>query len=474
MYNSIYPAYQRNYQGINYRQINKKKDEEKNSQSSQNAENNLQEKKVEQKSIGLQNPFQSQIQAQINSQAQQKFPNGEKVAIDYTRRQINIEQVLSDFRNTTNAIGAPDDIKSEVSSYLSLIESQAQRENPNAQIIQSNLKSASKILDDYITKSLNKESNVVESWVDALFLQQIDYKAPVKEVDVEEVTVVEETAKEPENIQEDIIEIVEAKPVQKSKNGVFVPEDAQLKRMFLQAKKYAAINENEKALYSFQNAMSYSDEIGDIQTSAIIHYEEGRLYDSFNDVEDALYNYNQAAKQSSDNNIKAKAHLSMGKIYDDYVNFKPAVEHFCAAVSFAGEADNLKLQTQALSDLAKVHTDRYDKKNAFMFMDMSDVIANETKDKRTVGVISSRNAKYCEKLDEKVRALNYYQRSSKSYNEISEQEGLAKNYRNAADIMMSYGNKAKAKKLLSKAYIAVQKTDNDELKKEITMQLSSI
>lgn len=475
MYNSIYPAYQRNYQGINYRQINRKKDEEKNSQSSQNAENNLQEQKKQPQNINLQNQFQTQIQTQINPQMQQSFPNGEKVAIDYTKRQINIEQVLSDFRSTTNAIGAPDDIKLEVSSYLSLIESQAQKDNPNPQIIRANLKSASQILDDYITKALNKPSKVVESWVDALFLQQIDYKAPVKEESTEAVEEVqEEVIEEVVQPSEVIVEIQEETPVKTVRDGIFIPEDPQLKRMFIQAKKYAAIDENEKALYAFQNAMFYSDEIGDTQTSAMIHYEEGKLYDSFNNVEDALYNYNRAAKQSTDKNIKAQAHLSMGKIYDDYVKFEPAVDHLCAAVSFAGDTDNLKLQTQALSTLAKVHTDRYDKKNAFMFMDMSDVIATETKDSRTVGIISSRNAKYCEKLDEKVKALNYYQRSSKSYNDVNEKEGLAKNYRDAAQIMLGYGNKAKAKTLLSKAYVAAQKTDNNELKREITLKLSTM
>ena len=155
MYNTIYPGYANSYLGIQNRQIKRKQEEEKNSQSSKQAENNPQEER-------RQHPSNSY------------FPNGEKVAIDYTRRQIGIDQVLTDFRNTANAIGAPDEIKAEVSSYLSLIENQAQKDAPNPQIIQSNLKSASQILDEYITNTLKKPSKVVENWVDALFLQQID------------------------------------------------------------------------------------------------------------------------------------------------------------------------------------------------------------------------------------------------------------------------------------------------------------
>ena len=161
MYNSIYPNYANAYYGINNRQITRKKDEDKNSQSSNAAENNPQEER----------------KSSSNNSQNTHFPNGEKVAIDYTRRKIGIDQVLSDFRNTANAIGAPEDIKKEVASYLSLIENQAQKESPSPQIIQSNLKNASQILDEYITKTLKKPSKVVENWVDALFLQQIDYKS---------------------------------------------------------------------------------------------------------------------------------------------------------------------------------------------------------------------------------------------------------------------------------------------------------
>ena len=470
MYNSIYPNYANTYYGINNRQIARKRDEDKNPQSSNAAENNPQEERKN----------------SSNNSQNAHFPNGEKVAIDYTKKKIGIDQVLSDFRNTANAIGAPDNIKAEVASYLTLIESQAQKESPNPQIIQSNLKNASQILDEYITKTLKKPSKVVENWVDALFLQQIDYKsevlasASVSALEEQAIveTPIEETVEEPEVLQGEVVEevIVEEQepPRPQSKNGVYVPEDPELRRMFIQAKKYAAIDNKEQALYSFQNTMEYAEDIGDIQTCAMINYEEGRIYDDFNQVEDALYCYHQATQQSSDNNLKARAHLSMGRIYDDYVNFAPAVDHFCSAVSFAGEADNQVLQTKALSDLAQVHTDKYDKKNAIIFMDMSTIVANETNNGKVKGITYSRNAKMSEKLGEKVRALNMYSNSAQSFHGIKDNENLAKNYRSAAEIMLQYGNKAKAKRLLSKAYIAAQQTDNSELKSLISQDLAAV
>jgi len=453
LYNSIYPAYIKSYPGVKNRQITRKQDENNNSQSSQSAENDLQ---------------QGRKQPQNNSY----FPNGEKVAIDYTRRHIGIDQVLSDFRNTANAIGAPDDVKGEVASYLSLIESQSQKENPNQQIIQANLKNASQILDEYITNTLKKPSKVVENWVDALFLQHIDYKSEQKQAE----TLQEESGvvSAPET---DITESIPEDNVSDSaslKTDIYIPQDPQLKRMFIQAKKYAAIDDKEKALAAFRDTMEYADEIGDYQACAMIHYEEGRLYDDFNLLEDALYSYHMAAQGSSDNNIKAKSHLFMGKIYDDYVKLEPAVDHYCAAVSFAGESDNLNLQTQALSDLAQIHTEKYDKDNAYMFMSMASVAADETGNLKVKGVISSKSAKMCERLGDRAKALNLYGVSASSYSQIEDNENLAKNYRSAADVMLQYGNPAKAKRLLSKAYIAAQKTGNNELKAQITQKLTAL
>ncbi len=473
MYNTIYPGYVQSYYNINQRQIQPKQDEEKSSASSKNTDN------------------EKQNTTEQNRQSSNSyFPNGEKVAIDYTKKQIGIEQILSDFRNTANAIGTPEDIKKEVSSYLSLVESQAQKTNPNREIIQSNLKNASKILDEFITNTLKKPSRVVEEWVDTLFLQPIDFKVeqPKEEIPIpqEETKIVEEqievlpqTDIEETEIKEDEVKQEEPKEEvieqnQPSEKNIYVPKDERLKRMFIQAKKYALADNKETALRNFKNSMDYAEEIGDEQTQAMIHFEEGKLYNEFNRPEDALYNFAIAALQSEDNNLKARAYMSMGKIYDDYINFEPAVEHYGAAAAYAGEADNLKMQSKALSELAEIHARRYDKNNADMFMKLAAITANSTKDDKVIGVIYAKNAKMQNRLGEKARALTSYSTSTEAYSKLSEQENLAKNYREAAMIMKEYGNKAKAKTLLNKAYSAARNTDNSELRMLILQDMAFI
>ncbi len=466
MYNTIYPGYVNSYYGVNNKLITRKQDDEKSSRSSQSAENNTQQERQHTPKEGA------------------YFPNGEKVAVDLfnPKKKIGIDQILSDFKNTTNAIGSPDEIKKEVASYLDLIQSQAQKDNPNQQIIQTNLKNASQILDEYITKTLKKPSKVVENWVDALFLQQIDYKSekPIEpEMQQETPPTPTPVAEEQQEIVEEPLEqtpseTIETPQQQQQNNDIYVPSDPQLRRMFIQAKKYAAIDNKERALYSFQNTMDYADEIGDTQACAMIHFEEGKLYNDFNQPEDALYSFDRAAKQSLDNNIKAKAHLSMGKIYDDFVDIQPAVEHYSAAVSFAGEADNLKLQSKALSDLAQIHTDTYDKEAAKKFMTLACDVADETKDNKVRGYIYSKNAKMSETLGEKAKAINLYGISAKAFLDINDDENVAKSYMFAADLMKQYGNNAKAKKLLYNAYAAAQKTDNKDLKNQITQEIAAL
>lgn len=475
MYNSIYPAYVKSYLGINNRRITGKKDEEKASQSSssQSAEN-TQEREKQSQSAG--EGF--------------RFPTGEKVAVDYSQSKIHIDKVLTDFKNTANAIGTPPEIRKEVDSYLELIENQAQKDIPNQNIIKSNLKNASQILDDYISKTLNKPSKVVESWVDTLFLRPMEFKSDIRSVPeaVEEQTT-EIEASQIESAQEkQAAESVETLPVSEPEKllkeekpkkqekiaDFYIPSDPQLKRLFIRGKKYAAIDEKEKAIYAFQNAADYAEEIGDFRLSAMANYEQGKIFDEYDMVEDALYMYNLAVKQTDDNNIKAKAHMSMGKIYDDFIKYEPALNHYSAAVAFSGESDNVKLQAGALSDIARVFSERYDKQNTVTFMDLASTMAEESKDNKTKAVIYGKNAKFCERLDDKAAALNFYGNSAKAYSKINDKENLAKNYVSAAEIMLNYGNKDRARKLLSKAYINAVEIDNKSLITSITGKLGSL
>ena len=491
MFNTTTPSYLSAYRGMNNNQISKQKEEKE--QSSDNGEQQKRQERApkqepqttpqrivensegEQIQIHTYEPTYPQVRQiqQIKPPQPNTFPNGQKSAVDYSKGEINIAQILVDFKNTTNAIGAKKDVMEEVFTYLALIEHQAKKENPDVYIIKSNLKNAAKILDVYITETLKKQSNVVESWIDALFLQKINFKfeEPIQEEPEKAAAQAQPTEPQKEEQKQETPKPEEKKEEIINKNGVYIPQDKELKKMFIRSKKFASIENINKALELFNSTLQYAKEVGDVQTQALVHFETGRIFDKSNDVVGALDNYQQAAVLSKDNNIKARAHISMAQIYDDFVKFEPAVDHYCAAVSFAGEADNLNLQTKALADLADIHSERYDKKNSFMFMDLADSVSRETKNKKFIGSTLSRCAKISTRLDESAKALSYYRESTRYYEQANAVENEIKNYQAAAQIMVKLGNKTKAKALLTRAYSKLSKIDSNAT--EITSDLNA-
>lgn len=97
---------------------------------------------------------------------------------------INISQILVDFKNTIASIGASPEIEQKVKEYISMVEIESNQEAPRKETIISYLKTASKLLDDYISETLKKPSNVVQDWIDAFLLQEVDYKADAEKAAV--------------------------------------------------------------------------------------------------------------------------------------------------------------------------------------------------------------------------------------------------------------------------------------------------
>ena len=118
----------------------------------------------------VQEPLQPQVY-----EAEQPAPADSRPAAA-TSNKINIAQILKDFRNTMSAIATPDILREEVEDYLQEIEANTKGEAPSINLVQTDLMNAAAIVDRYISETLNKESKVVSKWLDALFLQRINYR----------------------------------------------------------------------------------------------------------------------------------------------------------------------------------------------------------------------------------------------------------------------------------------------------------
>lgn len=474
----------------------------------------------------VQEPIKPQVY-EADAPAPEMVPDSRPAAA--TSNKINIAQILKDFRNTISAIGTPDILREEVEDYLLEIEANTKGEAPSITFVQTNLMNAAAILDRYISETLNKESKVVVKWLDALFLQRINYRFNDGEVNKaflvkfpeseEEKRAKEQKAQEEAQIQEPQHEPIQeapqnyqtqyepieppvghekqiivqqnphvtspindyvppkeitpvAKPIKKPEVTI-IPEDNELKSLFIQAKKHAFAHNPSKAMDIFHRALIRAQQINDGESESKICFEMGKIYDENNYVVQALSSYNKSLKSTTDNSVKTQAHYSMAQIYDDVNQIEPALNHYLTSVSYAGENDNLVVQSTSLTKIANIFSDKLDSK-AFEFYEEANALISQTSDSKTKGYVKSNTAGAYTHFNQPDTALKYYADAVKNYSDARSKENVAENYKAAAELMLDFKNPAKAKVLLRKALNHADKIKDMHLIDEINDLMEEI
>ena len=427
---------------------------------------------------------------------------------------VNIAQILKDFRNTIKAIATPPEIEENVNKYLQIVEQQVREPKPQVNLIQSNLKIAASMLDKYISETLNKDSKVVQNWLDALFLQRINYSYNEEEINpnflvkfpendkvetkkqeqqeeiapesnesqietksetlpqIDEVGVIELDEYKSEEVEEEftqVQQIISTKP-----NITIIPQDTRLKSLFMEAKKHAFSNNPQKAMAIFKEAFNRASEIKDNETQSRICLEIGKIYDDNDFVVQALNSYNKSLQYTTDTNVKSKAHYSMAQIYDDVNQVEPALQHYMTSISYAGKSDDLIGQSDSLTRIANIFADKYQESSAFDCYDVARRLVEQTSDDNMKGYVLSNTADACVQFRKNDKALKYYAEAVKNYEKTNALEEIAQNYKSAAELMLQFNSPNKAKSLLKKAMVNAVKTKNEDLVSEINLLLSSI
>lgn len=451
------------------------------------------------------NPQQYQAAQAGYQPIQQQAPEAAPIQKPAQRsNKINIAQILKDFRSTIKAIATPPEIEEDVNHYLKIVEEQVREPKPQVNLIQSNLKIAASLLDKYISETLKKESKVVQNWLDALFLQRINYsydaeeinpnflvrfpednkKQPVQEPeqqeeqapiseDVQPQPVAEEIADyEPETLETEFVQAQEQ--ISTKPNITIIPQDTRLKSLFMEAKKHAFSNNPQKAMAMFKEAFNRAGEIKDNETQSRICLEIGKIYDDNDFVVQALNSYNKSLQYTTDTNVKSKAHYSMAQIYDDVNQVGPALEHYITSISYAGKTDDLIGQSDSLTRVANIFTDKYDETNAFDYYEVARRLVEQTGDNNMKGYVLSNTADACVQFRKNDKALKYYAEAVKNYETTNALEEIAENYKSAAELMIEFNSPNKAKSLLKKALVNAVKTKNEDLISEINLLLASV
>lgn len=345
---------------------------------------------------------------------QQHFPNGTKVAIDYSKNSVNISQIVTDFKSTIIAINAPKDVSDEVNSYLSLVEKESAKQNPQRDIILSNLKNASRVSDAYIAKSLNKPSKVVEGWIDALFMQKIELKADPThinpdfqlEIPEKKPKTFEQTKAELLPKNEPLMAETTAVPVQnddtfsdkkiiQSANIFEAPDNFETQKtpaikvvepkenvvqhpVKLQAKQDVALNKAENIKPAKEVVEQAPKQIAKKETvkekpvyvsndhdkMLSKSLKTAQLFIREDDPASALTILNNTlgeAKETTNPNLRAAIHFERGKIFDDYDYVNYALRDYFEAT----KADDNNLKSKAHLNMARIYDDFVEFESAF-------------------------------------------------------------------------------------------------------------
>lgn len=455
---------------------------------------------------------QAGYQPMVQPVQQQSAPRPQQPA---RSNKVNIAQILKDFRNTIKAIATPPEIEEQVAQYLQTVEQLVREPQPQVNMIQSNLKIAASLLDKYISETLNKDSKVVQNWLDALFLQRINYsyneeeinpnflvkfpdqqekkettQQPQQQVQQEEQAVPQAEVTQPAPIQEEVPqnEVLEIEPeelsleeeftqakatISKKPNITIIPQDTRLKSLFVEAKKQAFSNNPQKAMQIFKEAFTRASELKDTETQSRICLEIGKIYDDNDHFVQALNSYNKSLQYTTDVNVKSRAHFSMAQIYDDVNEVGPALDHYLTSISYAGKSDDLIGQSDSLTKMANIFTDKYDE-NAFEYYDVARKLIEQTTDSSMKGYVLSNTADACVQFKKGDKALKYYAEAVKNYEKSNSVEEIAQNYKSAAQLMIDFNSPNKAKSLLKKALVNAVKTKNEDLIAEINTMLASV
>ncbi len=470
---------------------------------------------------GISDNKKNSLNPDENNGGQRRFPNGNAVAIDYTKNTINISQVLQDFRSTIEAINSPNEVKEDVEVYLELVNKESTKNSPSKDIILSNLKNAARITDKYIQDSLKKPSSVVQDWVDALFLQNVNLKADPNEINEEfrvkipnkeksisntngaytqiqthkggiapldrditefnkENTVQTTYLEEKEPLKEDVVQ--EGTPLKKSNENeestqsapisneltleeeksdtslkvqnFYAPKnetEALAKEKIVQGK--ISLNENKdvySALKLYDEALELMAGSENTNLKSAVYFERAKIFDTFDYPELALIDYNKATK-CEDNNLKTQAHLKMGNIYDDYVQFDPAMDQYTRAIETSEEINNYNGKTRALRYIAKMFCKLYDNENTDTFSTLALEAAKESMNPKTITNTYLEVAENYKYLGETSKALQVYGKLAQETSVQDDYEAMAKNYMEASVLMEKKGNKQKAYALMLKA-----------------------
>lgn len=259
-------------------------------------------------------------------------------------QKIPLTAVVSDFKNTLTALGADDQTRSEVMSYLNVVRLQAAKDVPDTGYMKQSLRVAANTMDQYIGKALGQPSKVVREWVDALLMQDIDFKA---DISAEELGLQANTKHSQPESQSEVTKAA-APPS---------PESAQFKALIQEAKAFQQQKNYEQADGKLQEALALLAGKNKPGLEGKVWNFRGRIFEQAGQWKPAVNAFKQAADQfelAQEPQKQSQALQSAGSILEEQGRFAKAKPYYSKATELDTQFAQPEAVIHSLNNLGSV------------------------------------------------------------------------------------------------------------------------
>jgi tetratricopeptide (TPR) repeat protein len=318
-----------------------------------------------------------------NSDLQQR-PSSGLQAVQYNANQkIPLDAVIGDFKNTMSALGADEQTRSEVTAYLNVVRLQAGKDQPEVPYIRQTLKTAANSLDQFISKALGQPSQVVKEWVDALLLQNIDYKATLpldhpSDSEHKPATSADAIPVSKEGSGEDAPDELTEPSATPSANALPASTKTQVKSLIEAAKAERLAGNPQQADQKLQDALALLKDANRPDWEGKVWRMRGRTLDQSGQWEQAVQAYQQSAhsfETAKQPQRQAQALQAMASILEEHGQLTPAKAAYRQVVALDRQSGEVQNQARSLNDLAGVLLKQGDSRQAVRALQKASTLA---------------------------------------------------------------------------------------------------
>lgn len=264
-------------------------------------------------------------------------------------QKIPLNDVIHDFNNTMTALGVDETTQHEVATYLGVVRLQAGKDQPEVGYIKQTLRTAANTLDQYIGKALGQPSKVVKEWVDALLMQDIDYKANIAP---EEVAPARAKSASPGSQES---ETATESPAALKPEALNVK--TQLKSLIEIAKTLQSQQEYSQADETLQAALNLLQDQNKPDWEGKVWGLRGKILDQGGQWQKALSAYEQAADCFAQAQLPQKQSYALqaaASLLEDHGELQKAKGYYEQVVLLDEQAGEPKTLLHSLNDLGSV------------------------------------------------------------------------------------------------------------------------